>query len=1681
MGELKRYLQERLPEYMVPWMLVELPELPLTIHGKLDRKALPAPPVVSMKLKEDRPRTQVEEILARVWEPVLRLSNVGIYDNFFDLGGDSILSIQIVARASQAGIQIAPRQMFQHQTIAELAKVAAILSSIPVRHAVPTTIDDELIYPRRAEDILKKISLAEIEAVYPLSPMQQGFLFHALETRDSGFYINQMCYDIFGALDRSAFLKSWMKVIERHSILRSVCVWQETDEPVQAVLRTLEVPFEEYDWQGLSEIDRKSRLAEFLEDDRYRPFDLSQGPLFRLTLLSGDGGWRQFVFTIHHLLADGWSHMLLLKEAAAFYRAFATGTALELPLPPPYRDYIAWLIQQPDLNAAEDFWHEALAGFSNPTLLPRERRAPESVTRAVRAQMGAVVCADFTNELKVFAREHRLTLNTLLLGAWAQVIATHSGNSDIVFGTTVSGRNPQVMGIEQMVGLFINTLPFRVRFETPLSVIDWLHLLQTTSIDVQRFEFAPLSRIQLWSELPRGTPLFESLFVFENYAMEAFEDSYGNALSGNGTAQVEFIHTRTIAKLHYPITIVVSPGVELRMQLYYDGLEFSEDQARRFLLQVQTALAAMVHNPAQRVDEVSILSGTERQQLVVEWNRTDVEIVGSKSVCELVEEQAKSRRESIAIGFEEEQLSYGELNRRANGVAKSLQNIGIGLEARVGLYMERGISVVIGSLGIMKAGSAYVPLGPELPEKRLMQMVTDAGISVAVTRECFRPLLISYGVYPICIEDCETAQENLQPAHGLNNVAYLIYTSGSTGQPKAVEICHSSLRNLIQWHLAAYSLSPADHCSQIAQLSFDAAIWEMWPPLAAGARLSLVSEKLLFDPSALLRWLQDQKIDVGFMPTPMAELLLSHPGIRSIPLRALLTGGDRLWSEAPENLPFTLINHYGPTENCVVSTCCPVQATGRQTLPPIGQPIANVRAYVLNERQELLPVGVAGELYVGGAGLARGYLGHPDWTAEKFVPNPFNGAAGERLYRTGDRVRWQSDGKLEYLERMDHQVKIRGYRIEPGEIEALLQQQFGIKQAVVIAREDTPGEKRLVAYVVREESEACTEANWREALLKRLPDYMIPSAFVVLEKLPLTSNGKLDRAVLMRPEIKTGGDEGRTRTAVEAVLAGIWEQVLKVPNVSVEDNFFELGGDSILSIQVVARAQQAGIHITPGEMFDQQTIAELAKVAGLGAAMRAEQGTISGEVKLTPIQHWLFEHEERPQHFNQAVLLRSSKEQNEKHLEEAVLALLAHHDALRMRYRYEGGNWSQRNADCEQSRVFMTVDISEMESGEQTRKQRIMGRVCNAMHESLDLEKGPLVRAVQCRLGNGEERLLLVIHHLVVDGVSWRILLEDLERGYAQLEKGESVKLPTKTTSYQQWASAIQERGMSEALMEEKEYWNTVSQRGGRRLPRDREGENLRDTLGVVRLEMSEEQTHAVLQELPKAFGTQIQEVLLTAMGEALRTWTQEKGVHQNTLVADIEGHGRDDLDGMVDVTRTVGWFTAIYPVEVTGAEGNLRERLEGMKARWRAIPRDGVGYGILRYLSGEIKGVDAEVSFNYLGQLDRILEPQGRWSGAPESSGAAQAGSGRRAYFLDIVAQIAMGRLQTNWYFSRAVHEQSTIERLAKQFRKTLEELISQARSCSSDQLISDDVLMIGVTQEELKEVLESIDDIEA
>lgn len=1266
------------------------------------------------------------------------------------------------------------------------------------------------------------LTTKNIEDVYPLSPMQAGMLFHSLLAPESGVYCEQTSFELHGELNISAFAQAWKQVITRHPILRTACVWENIEKPLQIVGRQVKFPWYEEDWRGIDPKEQQQKLAALLTADQQRGFELSQAPLMRLFLIRLSEQVYHFTWSHHHILLDGWSAPIIFQEVITYYKAYCQNKSIYLESPRPYRDYIAWL-QQQNISQAEVFWCNLLKGFAAPTPIVIK---PITLHSADNGEQEIKLSAAITFALQSLAKQHQLTLNTLVQGAWALLLSRYSGEEDIIFGATVSGRPPSLSQAEAMVGLFINTLPVRVQIDPEQFLLPWLKQLLAQQVEARQYEYTPLSDIQKWSDIPPGLPLFESIVVFENYPVEAsLRDPDIN---------LEIKNRSGFDKTNYPLTVSIVPGEELSLNIAYQQSDRLDSATiKRLLVHLQALLVSITNNPHQRLKDLSLLTASERHQLLIEWNNTEINYSQYKCIHQLFEAQVEKTPDAVAVVLEDEYLTYQELNQKANQLAHYLQKLGVKPEVLVGICVERSLAMIVGILGILKAGGAYVPLDPEYPQERLAFMVEDAKVSLLLTQTELLQHLI---VLPTQIIDLKKDWDQIAQSPSYKpviqelypeNLAYIIYTSGSTGQSKGVMIQHSSLVNAyFSWETTYQLRTNVKSHLQMASFSFDVFSGDLIRTLCSGGKLVLCPKDLLLSPEQLYQLMQKEKIDAAdFVPAVLRNLVqYLENSQHNLDFMRLLVCGSDSWSGA-EYSKFLqlcssqtrLINAYGLTEATIDSSYfeTTLKDLKCKKILPIGRPFPNTKLYVLDKYLQPVPIGVAGELYIGGLNLARCYLERPELTAEKFIPNPFNDNldAGDRLYTTGDLVRYLPDGNIEFIQRIDNQVKIRGFRIEIGEIEAAINQYPEVREAVVIVREDISNDKRLVAYIVPQSTEIAV-IELRHFLKTKLPDYMIPVAFVVLEKLPLTPNGKIDRRALPKPETRQQSEENTSLalTPVQEILTGIWVEILGIKHIGIHDNFFELGGHSLLATRVISQIRKAfNIELPLRCLFASPTVAELdteIEQADLKFKLpNIEKTNITGNIPLSYAQQRLWYLDQLETHnttYNIFDAVRIIGSLDISALEQSLNGIIRRHEILRTNFVLENGQPIQVIAPSRNLKLNV-IDLSQLSEIE--REQKAHNSVNKEAEQPFNLTTDPLLRVTLLRLADTEYLLLLTTHHIISDGWSTGILIQEIVLLYQAFSLNQPSLLPELPIQYADFAIWQHQWLQGEVLDKLTTYW----------------------------------------------------------------------------------------------------------------------------------------------------------------------------------------------------------------------------------------------------------------------------------
>ena len=1606
-SQLREFLRQKLPEYMVPSAFVILDTLPLTHNGKIDRPALPIPDQTRPELESEfvAPYTPEQELLAGIWADVLDLKQVGIYDNFFDLGGDSIRSIQVLAKAKQLGLNFSLSQIFQYQTIYQLSRlVRDELSSF----STPKTEAFSLICEGDRTHLP-----SDVEDAYPLTALQAGMIFHSEYNPESSIYHDVSSRHVRVTFNEQILQTSLQDLAERHPILRTSFDLSNFREMLQLVHKTVCIPLEIEDLRHLSTTEQEIVFNTWFEAEKAKHFDWTCPPLLRFHVHRYTDETFQLTLSFHHAIFDGWSLASFRTELWQRYLSLLNQEALTLEPPPtiPFRDFVALERLTLESQECRQYWVEKLSDI-NITKIPRWPEAYRSPQVEQSGEMEMSISPEVSDGLKQLARAAGVPLKSVLLAAHLKVLSVLSNQQDVVTGLVSNGRLEESDG-ERVLGLFLNTLPFRLN----LAGGTWIELVQET-FKAER-EFLPFRRYPLieLQKILGGQSLFEAAFNFVHFHV------YQNIL---GLAGLEELDRKTFQKTNFTFQAnfgldVVSSQVKLLLE--YETSELCEEQVRTIGSYYTKTLAAMATQHSERYESYSLLSVSERHQLLVEWNDTQVDYPQDKCIHQLVEEQVEQTPDAIALVFADQQLTYRELNTRANQLAHHLQAIGVEPEVLVGLCVERSVEMVIGLLGILKAGAAYVPLDPEYPTERLSFILEDTQARVLLTQQSLLDRLppsekageqgagsrgekphtrdgastkgkeevlsppASYQAQLICLDTdagliSQCSQDNLISSVQANNLAYIIYTSGSTGQPKGIAMNQLALCNLILWHRENLKIARGAKTLQFASISFDVSFQEIFTTWCSGGTLFLIEEELRRDTSNLLGFLQEKAIERMFLPfvalQQLAEVAVSNELVNSH-LREIITAGEQLQITPAISEWFskltdcTLQNQYGPSESHLATSF--ILNNSVETwplLPPIGRPIANTQIYILDRFLQPVPIGVPGEVYIAGVLLAQGYFNRRELTQEKFIPNPFEKAGGRRqeaggrrqeaggrrqdsaalasprasaggskLYKTGDLARYLPDGNIESLGRIDNQVKIRGFRIELGEVEAVLSQHGDVQASCVIAREDIPGNKRLVAYIVPQKEQTCTERSrsvsqrsrstitvsvLRSFLKSKLPEYMVPSAIVILEALPLTPNGKLDRRALRAPDLHSQLSDKYVapRNPIEEILSVIWEQVLKVEQVGIHNNFFELGGHSLLATQLISRVRTSlKVELPLRNLFAAPTIAQLSQNIQrlqhqdlelstqpiLPRTRDAELPLSFGQTRL-----WFLDQlNPNSSSYNLLIALRLVGTLDQSALEQSLQEIIARHEALHTNFITVDGKPSQIIHNRSGLGTVSIVDLrhlstlvlsdscrAEPRQAEVTEQEIALQQLAQQQAQRpFDLAKQALVRATLVVLSQTEHVLLVCIHHIVFDGWSMGVFVQELAALYNAYSDGQSPSLAPLPIQYADFAIWQRQWLQGDVLQNQLSYWQQQLKDAPAllSLPTDRPRPAVQTYNGAYQEFALSQKLTGDLTQLSQQQGVTLFMTLLAAYDTLLYRYT---GTEDILVGSPIANRDRSEIEGLI-------------------------------------------------------------------------------------------------------------------------------------------------------------------------------------
>ncbi|MBT1695435.1 amino acid adenylation domain-containing protein [Fulvivirgaceae bacterium PWU4] len=1611
---LRSYLSGKLPDYMVPAYFVHLAALPLTPNRKLDRRSLPEP-AISPQDGPVAPANATEERLVKIWSEILKIDSdrISVLASFFELGGHSLKATTLVNRIfREFDVRISINEVFTQPDIRSLA------TALQTRIATGFSP----IQPAVSRDF------------YPLSAEQKRIYFSYAFDRSSLAYNGIFTVVLEGTLDKALLEDTFTRLVARHETLRT-CFEIINDVPVQRIRPQVELVMEHF------QADEEQVSA--IMHGFVRPFDLQTAPLMRTALIEIAPDRHVLIVDIHHIVCDGISQEILTREFMAMYDNQA------LPdLRVQYKDYAVWQQEEKrELVAVRqrEFWTSMFADMPEVLTLPYDFSRP--VTQDHRG--GAIdfrVGAAEANALRAIAAREGATLFMVTLAIYNILLSRLAGSDDIVVGTAIAGREHP--DLEHVVGMFVNTIPVRNHPAHQHTFTEFLSAVKSTTLSCFEHQAFPYDELLSALKVERHSgrnPLFDIMFAYQSFK-EA-------ELQIPGLRLTPFSGEQRLAKFDLAL-LAYEKGEELLFTFEYAVALFNAETIARWAVYFKNIVSAIVAGPDKKIADIGMLPDDEVRRVMDDFNNTGTDYPLNETIISLFEKQVKKTPENIALRCGNNIVTYAALERKANAVATAItMKLPEGNGHKVGLLFDSSVEMIAGMLGVLKAGCAYVPLSPQTPGERNSFILADSEAALLLTQ---RSVYMQYGGQTLSgagrtvvfVESClEGEVVDLQKSIRPDDLMYVIYTSGTTGQPKGVAIKHQGIVNFAQWRITTYAFTERDVTLQLFPYHFDGFGANLYPSLLTGGTLMLLRETERLNAEHIAHVVRSEKITNAVVTPLIYDILLRElNGQACESLRLIVLAGEKAAPELIERsgrlLPGTVCcNEYGPTETSIGATWNDNLCADNVNV--IGKPIANTRIYILGKGDVLIPVGACGELCIAGAGLAQGYIRNESLTSAKFCDHPF--IAGERMYRTGDLARWRDDGSIVLIGRIDSQVKIRGFRIEPGEIEGQLSKYPLIREVIVNAR-DTGNNKYLVAYYVADQEISFTEL--RNFLLSRLPDYMVPACFVHVQKMPLTANGKIDTKALPVPVMKTG--EALPTTGEERLLVEVWASVLGMENIGVTDNFFAAGGDSIKSIQICSRMRSLGYDVAVKDIFTHQTIQQLAPQLKT-VAQYADQRPVTGPVPLTPVQQWFFDNRlKHTHHFNQAVMLRFEGGITEEVVHGIFEELQRHHDALRMVFTQSADEVVQTNRD-----VDLPVSLQVIHLQQETGWHETLLEYAGALQRSIDLENGPLMKLALFHLAN-ESRLLIVIHHLVIDGVSWRILFEDIESLYAQVKGNLPLSLPPKTDSFQSWSKALRSYVQGTAFQRASAYWHTVAGEAGAVITRDfPAGRNTRESEAVETISFSVDDTARLLGEVHRPFNTGITDILLTALMLAFRE------MYGNTrLWIELEGHGRHDVVRDVNISRTVGWFTSIYPVLLDAGSGDWRAAIKQVKETLRKVPHGGIDYLLVKHAAGtSLQAFPApQVSFNYLGQFDADMK-NAAYTVSLDLTGNNISDKETRFHDWEISGMLVDGRLALKIAYSHAQYTTGTMHAFADHYRRQLVSLIGCCSTYGATELTPSDV----------------------
>lgn len=1506
-----------------------------------------------------------------------------------------------------------------------------------------------------------KSSFDNIEDVYPMSDIEKGMVYHSLKNPNKYVYHNQMVFRLqFPEFSSDIFKKAIILLIEKHPILRTGFDISNFDEPLQIVYNTILPSIENYDISHLGKTEQEGFVKQKIAEDKQQPFDIvNSNSLWRMKTFYLNNEDICFLWSCHHVILDGWSSASLMTEINNTYFELKANPAFVPPkLKVTYKEFVIEQMAGKKDNETGEFWKKELEGYKRfefPAITGENREPVESIEKKTYSvDFGGM----YLEELNDAALKYGVTLKDVCFAAYIFMLNMLSYEEDITTGLVTNNR-PVCEDGEKVLGCFLNTVPIRVKIHPG---INWLDFTRSINDKLKRLvRYNRLSLFEIARLIGEGVtnrnPLFDTLFNFVDFHVYGgLKQSISRENRKHNLERRLSLGIRENTNTLFDFTVDATQE-SLAIDLSYSNSHIGDEMIERCCGYFRNILDLFIYNPGAAAKKDECISFEEKRMLIYECVDSADGYPGDKTIHRLFTEQTGRTPGNAAVVFSDRHLTYAELDRRSDRLAVVLRENGVLSGSIVGIMIEHSLEMIIGILGILKAGGAYLPIDVEYPQKRIAYMLADSAVHVIVTKTGQDRKIdgsISAGKFIVLDEYREESagesEMNLLNIVKPVDLSYVIYTSGTTGDPKGAAIEHRNVVQLMFNNRFPFDFDSKDVWTLFHSFCFDFSVWEMYGALLYGGKLILISRAVSKDTEMYLSILKKGKVTV-LNQTPAAFYNLSEIEVsnkeKALSLRYAIFGGEALdpyrLRDWKDKYPGTkLINMYGITETTVHVTYKEIKDEDiRKGSSNMGRALSTLRTYLVDRNLDMVPTGVPGELCIAGAGLCRGYLNRAELTGEKFIRNPFK--AGEKLYRSGDMALLSTDGELVYAGRIDDQVKIRGYRIELSEIENRLSKYKGIKTAIVLAREDKNKNRYLCAYIVSDVEQDNSEL--RDYLLDTLPGYMVPSYFVQIESVPVTFNGKIDKKKLPIPGGDSVGEYAAPRNEIERMLTDVWQAVLGAGQVGINDNFFMCGGDSIKMIQIAARMRKLGCRLEVQDLFQYPTISELSSHVKKFVRV-PEQSEAIGPVPLTPIQEEFFAKkivEER--HFNQAVMLYSPAGFHEDAVKAVFKKIQSHHDALRMTFKKDkNGKVIQANRGMEHPLSLQVFDYRGKPGTERSIEER-----CREIQVGIDLGNGPLMKLGLFHVDDGSH-LLIVVHHLVIDGVSWRILFEDIETLYRQYADGEELILPLKTDSFKLWAEHLSSYSNSSIFLKEKVYWKSLESWEAPALKKDKEGTNRVKDTRTASFTLDKTDTERLLTKVNRAYNTEINDILLTGLGIAVN---ESLGCEKLSIA--LEGHGREDISASLDISRTIGWFTSIFPVILNiSFKRNLSRQVKEVKETLRRVPNKGIGYGILKYLTREEYKEDTrfklspQVSFNYLGQFDMNAAGRNTFTISKLPTGNWADPEMHRDYLWDVVGIISNGQLSMSIIYSAEQYEEESIISLMDKYKESLSQIISY---CSS------------------------------